>query len=171
MLLYWSCCCRRRCISCCRRRCCSTELLLLLLLLLHQIYEWRNPNLPQFWLFLFHWETNEDDFYLSIFYIQSVLRKYRYRDVIFLNSLIPLEQCFSTWSWFHQHFMLEFWVDILAPKITKLCFGFDIFKTKISAKSAHKMLMRLTPWTPWIHNKINMDVEVSRLEKGWKPLL
>jgi hypothetical protein len=39
-----------------------------------------------------------------------------------------------------------FWYEILAQKITKLCFGFDIFWCKnIGAKCACKMLMKLTP--------------------------
>ena len=45
-------------------------------------------------------------FYLSVFVsaiwrflvFADSTRPHRYRDVIFLNSLIPLEQCFSTWS-------------------------------------------------------------------------
>jgi len=39
-----------------------------------------------------------------------------------------------------------FFVQILASKITKLCFGFDIIWCQnISAKCVHKMLMKLTP--------------------------
>jgi hypothetical protein len=35
---------------------------------------------------------------------------------------------------------------LLAPKITKLCFGFDIFwRQNIGKKSERKMLMKLTP--------------------------
>jgi len=41
--------------------------------------------------------------------------------------------------------MSAFCVDILAPKITKLCFGFEIFWRKnIGEKSMFKMLMKLT---------------------------
>jgi len=36
--------------------------------------------------------------------------------------------------------------EILAPKITKLCYGFEIFwRQNISKKSYHLMLMKLTP--------------------------
>jgi len=40
----------------------------------------------------------------------------------------------------------QFLYVILAPKITKLCFGFEIFGNKISYKKrTHKTLMKLTP--------------------------
>jgi len=40
----------------------------------------------------------------------------------------------------------SFLCEILLPKITKLCFGFDIFwHHNIDEKSASKMLMKLTP--------------------------
>ncbi len=40
---------------------------------------------------------------------------------------------------------IRFLYEILAPKITKLCFGLEIFWLKnIGAKCAHKMLMILT---------------------------
>jgi hypothetical protein len=45
--------------------------------------------------------------------------------------------------------MSAFCADILAPKITKLCFGFEIFsRQNIGEKRAHKMLMKLTPILP-----------------------
>jgi hypothetical protein len=50
------------------------------------------------------------------------------------------------WCQFHQHFTRTFCDNILAPKITKLCFGFEIFwRQNIGEKSASKMLMKLTP--------------------------
>jgi len=40
----------------------------------------------------------------------------------------------------------SFSYKILPPKITKLCFGFEIFwRPNISAKRTQKMLMKLTP--------------------------
>jgi len=41
----------------------------------------------------------------------------------------------SFWCQFHQHFMRAFGTNILAKKITKLCFGFEIFSAKILAKN------------------------------------
>jgi hypothetical protein len=41
------------------------------------------------------------------------------------------------WCQFHQHFTHAFFTDILAPKITKLCFGLLFFGAKILAKKAH----------------------------------
>jgi len=47
---------------------------------------------------------------------------------------------------FHQHFMQAFFANILAPKITKLTFGFETFWQKdIGKKCACKMLMKWTP--------------------------
>ncbi len=47
---------------------------------------------------------------------------------------------------FHQHFMQAFFANILAPKITKLTFGFETFLQKdIGEKCARKMLMKWTP--------------------------
>jgi len=41
----------------------------------------------------------------------------------------------------------RFWYEILALKITRLCFKFEIFlRQNISAKCKCKMLMKLTPW-------------------------
>jgi len=49
-------------------------------------------------------------------------------------------------SRFHQHFTRTFCAEILAQKITKLCFGFEIIWRQIIGKiSECKMLMKLTP--------------------------
>jgi hypothetical protein len=43
-------------------------------------------------------------------------------------------------------FYKAFCANILAPKITKLCFGFEIFwRQNIDEKNVRKMLMKLTP--------------------------
>jgi hypothetical protein len=43
---------------------------------------------------------------------------------------------------------VHFSYEILAPKITKLCFGFEMFLApNISEKSVRKTLMKLTPGT------------------------
>ncbi len=42
----------------------------------------------------------------------------------------------NTWSKFHQHFKRAICANILAPKITILCFEFDFFGTKVLAKKA-----------------------------------
>jgi len=60
----------------------------------------------------------------------------------FINNYTP-NFCRSR---FHQHFTWAFCAHILGQKITKLCFGFEIFWCKnIGKKSARKMLMKLTP--------------------------
>ncbi len=60
----------------------------------------------------------------------------------FINNYTP-NFCRSR---FHQHFTWAFCAHILGQKITKLCFGFEIFWCKnIGKKSALKMLMKLTP--------------------------
>jgi hypothetical protein len=46
------------------------------------------------------------------------------------------------------------------PKITKLCFWFKNFGAKISAKSASKMLMKLTP-----HELFTIIVRIFTIEK------
>jgi len=49
-------------------------------------------------------------------------------------------------SQFHQHFTPAFCTNTFEPKITKLCFGFEIFwRQNMVKKSARKMLMKLTP--------------------------
>jgi len=55
-------------------------------------------------------------------------------------------------SWFRQHFTWAFCAHILVPKITKLCFGFEIFGAKISAQTVRvKSLVKSTHWrfSPW----------------------
>jgi len=55
-------------------------------------------------------------------------------------------------SQFHQHFTCAFCTNILEPKITKLCFGFEIFwRQNIIKKETHKMLMKLTPGVDFIN--------------------
>jgi hypothetical protein len=50
------------------------------------------------------------------------------------------------WSQFHQHFTSTFLYKILAPKTTKLAFGFEILAPKISyEKRACTTFMKLTP--------------------------
>jgi len=45
--------------------------------------------------------------------------------------------------------LAHFWYEILAPKITNLCFGFEIFAPKILyEKAARKTLMKLTSDNP-----------------------
>jgi hypothetical protein len=67
---------------------------------------------------------------LSLFCIQESIAQgflWRLPGVIFINLLC-----------------LHFLDEILAPKITKLCFGLEIFGAKILYKKrVHKMLMKL----------------------------
>jgi len=45
--------------------------------------------------------------------------------------------------------MRAFFANILVPKITKLCFGFETFwRQNIGEKNTHKMLMKLTQGLP-----------------------
>jgi len=73
-----------------------------------------------------------------------------------LASNFFVRKCFlqSFWCHFHQHFMRTFYANILAPKITKLCFGFEFFlRQNIGAKCVCKMLMKLTPALSfWVGN-------------------
>jgi hypothetical protein len=52
----------------------------------------------------------------------------------------------KSWSQFHQRFTRAFLCKILAPKITKLCFVFEIFwRQNIGKKSASKMFLIFIP--------------------------
>jgi len=74
-------------------------------------------------------------------------------------------------SWIHQHFACTFCADILATKITKLCFGNDIFVPKMSAQNG-----RIKCWWNWhqdgsFHCYIGLKtlsrVDTFLLNAGW----
>jgi len=80
------------------------------------------------------WDTVTPHYMRS--FLSAILHGSDWELVIFLepavNFINVLHECFS--------------YEILAPKITKLCFGFVIFGATISCeKRARKMLMKLTP--------------------------
>jgi hypothetical protein len=63
-----------------------------------------------------------------------------------------LEDCTSTAGNFINVLRVHFLYEVLAPKITKLCFGdWDFLATNIVVKNARKMMMKLTPVVNFIN--------------------
>ncbi len=75
--------------------------------------------------------------YCSMHFVASLLQSsYSQRcDVKTFGKPTFVDAWHPNRSQFHQHFMHTFCSNILAPKITKLCFGFEIFwRQNIGAK-------------------------------------
>jgi len=72
-----------------------------------------------------------------------ILGKFLWRTL--RQNVGTIEQRLFSKCQFHQHFTPAFCTNILAPKITKLFFGFEIFwRQNICKNSARKMLTKLT---------------------------
>jgi len=85
--------------------------------------------------------------YCSMHFVASLLQSsYSQRcDVKTFGKPTFVDAWHPNRSQFHQHFMHTFCSNILAPKITKLCFGFEIFWCQNISKKVH-----VKCWWNWL---------------------